>query len=209
MTTSFLASLALELKSVFDPLASALGSTEGLRRFVRRFGWTVDTFSMAPGVETADTSDDAPNNEDPDEPFDEEGVIGAVTEALDLAPLFASLKSAAETLSTSTDEGDAASALLAVAGNLTKSLGELALLAASPPQLPFPLDQEDLWREVPPLLLDELIAEYLEDRWTPVYGTFVLLGVIELSTVTPTGKTRTPYVARHIHWPRMAELISG
>lgn len=207
MTTSFVGGLALELKRAFDPLASALASTDGLRRLVHRFGWPVDTFSTEPSSATTDTSDDASNDDDLDPPFDESGLLSAVQKQFGLAPLFSNIEAAVEMLGSSNDESRAAGALIKAVGDLLGKLAGLTSLAANPPPLPFPLSEAAFWQEIPPLIIDELLAGYLEENWAHVYGTLVLFGIIELTQVAPPGDTRVPYLVRRIVWHRMANLF--
>ena len=180
---SFLGSVAMALQKALQPLAQAFYTPETLQSFLRRFGWAVDKVDSAS--------------------------LPAIRAGFALADLFKTVEQLATQLESASPDDE-----LGIAAKLIEALHPIidavrALATSSPSGLPFPFDQADFWKEVPLEIVDEIVADYLEDELPIAYGVMVLLGLAEDERINPATPGRAPYRRRTIRWDRLGTVFSA
>jgi hypothetical protein len=176
----FLVAVAKVLAQVTRPLRQALISSDHLRLLLERYGWAADLLDA--------------------------GSMQTISGRLNLGELMDDIDRLAGQLADGTaDAMDTALALLEKFTALASAIRGLASLQSS--DLPFPLDQEQLWLELPVLLVDDLLISYLEEEQGVLFGALLLLGLAEVELVEPdTGRNRTRYLRRKLRWDLIPEL---
>jgi len=185
MATSFLGSIALAFRETLAPLDQYFHSAEGFQLFLQKYGWDVDAVDSA--------------------------TMPAIRAGFALKDLFVTVETIAKELEAgggeSADELTVASKLIEA---LIPIIDAIRRLATNPPNgLPFPLDQNDFWQELPLELVDDLFGTYLEAKLPVVYGTFVLLGLAEMEQVNPAGPGRISYRRRVMHWDQLGTAVTA
>jgi hypothetical protein len=178
---SFLSLIAKGFRCSIEQFKIAFDSPENFQNFLRQFGWEA---SVSPGS------------------------MAAIQAGFAVEPIFDAAKNIADQLDAGTgNDAELSIQLIQTVGNLINVARGLA--AAPPGGLPFPLDQPAFWNQVPGELFDNVFATALQGKETPLYGLLLLLGLIDIETVTPAGTGRIPFKRRRVHWERLGQIVGN
>jgi hypothetical protein len=177
--SAFLGALAGELWRAVEPLEESLADEDAFELLLERLGWDVAV--------------------DPSS-------LAAIRGAFELVELF---EAAREVIQQIDDAGDP----IILAGELLDVLIAVietirGLEGRPPGSLPFPLNEPDFRSQTLRELLDLLFVQYLETHKPLLFGPLLVLGLIEIEEVFPTGAGRLPYLRHRLHWDRLKLVVS-
>lgn len=179
MSGSTLETMARALLGALAPLGDALSDQDGVQRLLEQHGWRAT-------VAAAD--------------------VGGIAAALGL-DLLQQAQAIADQLGGGDGDpvevaeqlGDAARALFGHLGSLDAGSAGLSLA---------PFDDPAFWQQFTPDLLNGLVAGWLERDQPLLYGVLLLLGVIRLEQLSPTGSNRVPYERVVLDWGQLGGLVT-
>mgnify|MGYP001220288192 CR=1 FL=1 len=178
--SDFVTPIARAFSDAILPIRVGFSSTEEVEAFLARYGWEVSVAS---------------------------GNMNAINTAFAFEPLIVALAENLDELinGTSQDRLYIALQLLEAAKGTAEQLSNLAPGGSG--GLAAPLDQASFWSELSALLVDDLIATYLEKHQPILFGVLHVSSVIRFEQESPNGPNRIPFMRTRIVWDNLADLL--